>query len=73
MAKYRQKVASKIVDFVKSKLKPGVRRRSVGSSSAVRQARVRFLTGLPMGGGFSLGERRSDEDTRRQASAYDEG
>ncbi len=27
-------MASKIVDFVKSKLKPGVRRSSVGSSSA---------------------------------------
>jgi hypothetical protein len=58
---------------VKSKLKHGARRNSVGIASALRQARVRFLTGRPMGGGSSLGERRSDEDTRRQASAYDEG
>jgi hypothetical protein len=34
--------------FVKSKLKPGVRRRSVDSASAVRQAQVRFSARHPM-------------------------
>jgi hypothetical protein len=54
---------------VKSKLKPGARRNSVGSAWAVRQSRVRFSAGHE---GSSLAERRSDEDTRRQASANDE-
>jgi hypothetical protein len=55
---------------VKSQLKLGVRRSSVGSAWAERQARVRFSAGH---GGSSLAERRSDEDTRRLALAYDEG
>jgi hypothetical protein len=47
-AKYHYHVAFKLCVFVKSKLKPGVRSRSVGSASAVRQARVRFSARHPM-------------------------
>ncbi len=50
-----------------------VRRGSVGSASACCKADPSSILGSAPHGGSSLAERRSDEDTRRQASANDEG
>ena len=50
-----------------------VRRGSVGSASACCKAGPSSILGSAPHGGSSLAERRSDEDTRRQASANDEG
>jgi hypothetical protein len=49
-----------------------VRRGSIGSASACCKAGPSSILGSAPHGGSSLAERRSDEDTRRQASANDE-
>ncbi len=58
-----------------SKVRRGfkVRRGSVGSASACCKAGPSSILGSAPHGGSSLAQRRSDEDTRRQASANDEG
>ncbi len=50
-----------------------VRRGLVGSAPACCKAGPSSILGSAPHGGSSLAERRSDEDTRRQASANGEG
>ncbi len=50
-----------------------VRRGSVGSASACCKAGTSSILGSAPHGGSSLAERRSDEETRRQASVNGEG
>ncbi len=58
----------KVMQLLQIKLLRG----SVGSASACCKAGPSSILGSAPHGGSSLAERRSDEDTRRQASANDE-